>query len=138
MNQPAAGKTRQIKDHGLDPVIPCRRADRMGYIAGAILVDRGLAGKQHLQRVRSRKLFHHRSVQFEQQRTVSHQSRTGPRGQRGIQHEEKQHHEQHDQPVLDADEQMPDLTGENHARTPLPPAWRELLDRVPKPFGKVA
>lgn len=117
-DETATGEARQVQNHGLDPIVPSCRAQRMDKIARAVLAGRSLAAGKGLKRILYRRFFDHMAVQPQQQRSIAHCPGTGPGRKRSKKNGKEQQQEQQCQRILYPDQQPPDLACKDHRENP--------------------
>jgi hypothetical protein len=109
---PAPGEDVEIERHRLDPVVGPRGVERAQHVAQPILARSAAA--EHLARRRLGRLLDDRPVQSEEQGAAVARAEGGPGRHCRVEQSEEGDHEEQDEPVLDPDEQLPDLARELH------------------------
>ena len=111
---PAAEKGGEVERDGLDPLVLGRLVDRPDHVASGELPVGERAAQQAFERGTLLDFLDHRSAEVEQQRAVAHRRGARAIAQHREQGPEEQQQENQAEPVLDGDEQMPDLARETH------------------------
>ena len=115
MDLPAPEEAVEIEDHCSNAFVAGSLVECMHEVTRLVFAHRCFAGQQRLDGVDLCPLLDHDAIEFEHQRAVAHGGWAGAGGQHGEQRREEQQHENEHQPVLDADQEAPDLTSELHA-----------------------
>ncbi len=108
----AAGEDVEVEHHRLDPVVGRRGPKRMDDVAKPIFAR--TAAAEHLAGGGLGRLLDDRPVELEQKRAAIAGAERRARRHRRVEQGEEEQHEQEDEPVLDPDQQLPDLAREPH------------------------
>ncbi len=127
----AAGEDVEIERHRLDPVVGRGLVERPDHRREPIFADDRAAG-QHRARVRRRRLLDDRAAKIEPERAAPRAVAIRARRERRIEPAEKGQHDDQDERVLDADQQLPRFSRELHLHAPSP---RGLTDPRPAVNG---